>query len=82
MYSSGMTDEMKTGDIVQDHFGWFFRVNAGGTADQLSASGTVQSAAIDRPIVLVRDGAATTAGDPLATRVAVVMARRYVHKGV
>lgn len=69
---------MTTGDIVQDRFGWFFRINADGTADQLSASGVVPTADIAAPVALVHaDGTATGSGDPLAARVAVVMARRY-----
>jgi hypothetical protein len=76
------TQTFATGDIVQDRFGWFFRINADDTADQLSAAGTVTASAIKNPVVLVHaDGTPATGGDALARRVAVVMARRYEGSG-
>jgi hypothetical protein len=72
------------GDIIQDRTGWFFRDN-GDSLDSLSDVGgetpaTALKVAITdlrQPVVLVRNGQATGDGDPLATRVATVMARRY-----
>jgi hypothetical protein len=74
------------GDIVQDQQGgWFYRDNGDGTLDSLSDRGGESPAAaskaaigdLTRPVVLVRDGQPTGDGDPLARRVAAVMARRY-----
>lgn len=74
------------GDIIQDqNGGWFYRDNGNGTLDNLSDVGgsnpstarKADATAIRMPVVLVRDGKATGHGDTLATRVAVVMARRY-----
>lgn len=71
------------GDILHDATGWFFRDNGDGTYDNLSADGAPRvdaSALRGAPIVLVRNGTPTGDGDPLAARVAVVLARRYVAK--
>jgi hypothetical protein len=73
------------GDIIQDRRdGWFYRDNGDGTLDSLSGEGDssgatakkVARAAIRLPVVLFSGGEATQLGDPLATRVAVVLARR------
>lgn len=75
-----------TGDIIQDvQGGWFYRDNGDGTLDSLSDVGgatpatavKVKADALARPVTLIADGQPTGAGDPLATRVAGVMARRY-----
>lgn len=69
------------GDIIQDSFGWFFRDNGDDTYDSLSANGTPKVSAdamSGKTVVLVRNGVATGAGDRLAARVAVGMAKRYV----
>jgi hypothetical protein len=78
------------GDISQDAKGHFFRDNGDGTSDALSlTTSTYDKAsktstlsapkvtAVDSPVVLVRDGAPTGAGDKLAARIAVGLARRY-----
>jgi hypothetical protein len=67
------------GDIVQSlRNGWFYRDNGNGIADDLSGpAARVDMATIANPVVLVREGVATGHGDPLASRVAVIMARRY-----
>jgi hypothetical protein len=61
-----------TGDIAQDRYGWFFHDNGDGTYDNLSGDGEPHGDLT----VLVRDGEPTGDGDPLATRVAVMMAKR------
>ncbi len=75
-----------TGDIIQDlQGGWFYRDNGDGTLDSLSDVGGESPAsapktdfeALAQPVVLVRGGQPTGGGDPLARRVATVMARRY-----
>lgn len=72
--------------ILQDTAnGWFYRDNGDGTFDSLSDEGgatpttarKVTGDAIRKPVTLVQDGVPTGLGDALATRVAVVMARRY-----
>jgi hypothetical protein len=75
------------GDIVQDQQdGWFFRDNGDGTLDDLSdpaggctpeTSPKVTTKRLRRPVVLYRNGALTGVGDPLAGRVAAMLARRY-----
>lgn len=75
-----------TGDIIQDqHGGWFYRDNGDGTADSLSDVGGEAPATapkvtlvdLRQPVLLVRNGRPTGDGDPVASRVATVMARRY-----
>lgn len=75
-----------TGDIIQDvQGGWFYRDNGDGTLDSLSDVGgatpstalKVRPNAIAQPVTLITAGRPTGAGDPLATRVAGIMARRY-----
>jgi hypothetical protein len=66
------------GDIAQDRWGGFFRDNGDGSYDALSEGDrALKVNTVDRPVVLVRDGAATGDGDPLAARVAVALARQY-----
>lgn len=74
------------GDIIQDQLGGkFYRDNGNGSLDNLSDVGgsspttarKTTIAKLRQPLVLVRDGQPTGDGDPLATRVAVSMARRY-----
>jgi hypothetical protein len=74
------------GDIIQDQAnGWFYRDNGDGTYDDLSETNIPDSAPpprvnpnrVRKPILLVRDGKPTGDGDPMMTRVATVMARRY-----
>jgi hypothetical protein len=67
------------GDILQDRYGWFFRDNGDGSADDLSGprGGTVPTADIDTPVVLVRNGAPVPTSNLMASRVAVVLSRRY-----
>lgn len=81
----------QAGDVVQDQAsGWFYRCNGDGSYDSLSDVGghrpatavKVGADAIARPVRLVRDGAATGDGDPLAVRMALVMARRYARAAV
>ena len=73
------TSTFAHGDIVQDRFGWFFRIVADGNATPLSVAGAdVPARSIKSPTVLCHaDGALTGKGDSMAARVAVVMARRY-----
>lgn len=68
-----------TGDIIQDRYGWFYRDNGNGTADNLSAKqgGTIQTGTILQPTVLVRDDTATGNGDRLASGIALMLAKRY-----
>ena len=66
-----------TGDIVQDRTGWFFHVNADGALECLS-SARVTARPKGALTTLVRNGQATGLGDPLASRVAIGLARRYV----
>lgn len=77
-YDTGMTTT-QLGDIVQDQQGgWFYRDNGDGTYDNLSYVGDKATLAdLRKPLVLVSDGVATGHGDALATRVALVLARRY-----
>jgi hypothetical protein len=69
------------GDIIQDQAtGWFYRDNGDGSLVSLSDHGSPTvgpDAMSETTCVLVRDGAVTGTGDPLAARVAVVLARRF-----
>jgi hypothetical protein len=64
-----------TGDILRDDFGWFFRVDNAGMLQCLSSA---QATGAALPLVtLVRNGQPTGHGDQLATRCAMILARRY-----
>lgn len=70
------------GDIIRDRRGWFFHDNGGGTLDNLSESNPDETpkkvTSVPGPtVILVRDGQPTGEGDPLARRVALVLAKRY-----
>jgi hypothetical protein len=69
----------QTGDIIQDRFGWFFRIINTETVSPLSVAGpNVPMSTVGTFMVLCHaDGTKTGEGDPLAARVAVVMARRF-----
>jgi hypothetical protein len=70
-----MSTKTPVGDIAQDRTGWFFRITETGTECLSTMAGVQPQGSL---VVLVHaDGTPTGHGDPLAARVAAVMARRY-----
>ena len=66
------------GGILQDRWGWFFRNNGDGTFDSFGeADHPVKVTTIERPVVVFSNGVVTGRGDPLASRVAALLASRY-----
>ena len=66
-------------DMVQSQWGSFFRCNGDGTFDCMDTypATKVTLDAIEDGRLLVRDGVATGYGDPMATRIALFMVKRY-----
>lgn len=71
------TDATQINDIVQDRWGSFFRCNGDDTFDCMNDYPATRVSSIEDGRLLVRDGVPTGYGDPLATRIALTLLKRY-----
>lgn len=69
--------DTRINDMVQDRWGSFHRANGDGTFDKLDTFPVEVVSLIEDGRLLVRDGVATGLGDPLATRIALTLLKRY-----